>query len=162
MRPSRKHVPETVAVDKAEPTLTFLGHVWALAHALDVASRRMDRELGVTGPQRFVIRMVGMHPQISAGDLARQLRLNPSTLSLLIAKLEKRGLLTRAGDRLDGRRSLFALTSKGRALDRTRTGTIEARVGATLARTPRAQVEAAAAVMALLSSDLLADKRPAR
>ena len=40
-------------------TLQFMQRLWDLVHALDVRSKRMAKELGVTGPQRLVIRVLG-------------------------------------------------------------------------------------------------------
>ena len=36
-------------------TMRFMQSLWALAHALEVRSKRMARTLGVTGPQRLVV-----------------------------------------------------------------------------------------------------------
>ena len=41
------------------PTLDFLRLLWELDHALQRRSKRMARALGLTGPQRLVLRIVG-------------------------------------------------------------------------------------------------------
>jgi DNA-binding MarR family transcriptional regulator len=41
----------------------------------------MIGEVGVTGPQRLVLRVVGLFPGMSAGELATVLRVHPSTLT---------------------------------------------------------------------------------
>ena len=43
-------------------TVEFLRLVWAVDHALQTTSKRMARSLGVTGPQRLVVRIVGRVP----------------------------------------------------------------------------------------------------
>ena len=53
-------------------TLGFMRALWELTHALQVSSKRMARVLGVTGPQRLVIRVVGQSPGITARDLAHR------------------------------------------------------------------------------------------
>src|SRR5580704_311880 len=70
--------------------LDFLKLLWALDHGLQTASRDMERRLGVTGPQRMVIRIVGRFPGISAGELASVLHVHPSTLTGVLRRLETR------------------------------------------------------------------------
>jgi DNA-binding MarR family transcriptional regulator len=128
--------------------------LWAVEHELTRLSRRMERTIGVTGPQRFVVRMVGRSPGVSAGELARTLHLHPSTLTEVLRRLTERGLVRRAHDPRDGRRALFWLTDDGRALDGRRRGTGEGRVRATLDAVPRRDLAAAARVLGRLAHDL--------
>src|SRR3954469_22948255 len=72
--------------------LEFMRVLWALDHALQSASKSMAARLGVTGPQRLVVRMVGRYPDISAGALARLLHVLPSTLTGVLQRLVARDL----------------------------------------------------------------------
>ena len=58
--------------------LQFMQLLWAVAHGLERASKRMTREIGVTGPQRLVLRVAGLRPGLSAGHLAAILHVHPS------------------------------------------------------------------------------------
>jgi len=100
----------------------------------------------------MVIRLVGRYPAISAGELARILRVHPSTLTGLLKRLARRGLLLRAVDSSDARRALFTLTSKGAAVDKMRRGTVEAAVTAALDSLHERDVRAAAAVLDAVAS----------
>jgi DNA-binding MarR family transcriptional regulator len=131
--------------------LSFLRVLWGLNHALESTSRRMKVRFGVTGPERMVVRLVGRHPGISAGDLARVLRVHPSTLTGLLKRLVRRGLLVRRHDPADARRALFTLTPRGRDVDRLRSGTVEAAVRVALASLPAREVRAAATVLDALA-----------
>ena len=72
--------------------------LWELVHALAVRSKRMGRTLGVTGPQRLVIRVVARFPGMHAGQLAGLMHVHPSTLTGIMKRLERQGLLaTSAG-----------------------------------------------------------------
>src|SRR5919198_5336922 len=121
--PRLTEAPETLG-----HVLDFMQVLWAVHHALTSGSRRMERTLGITGPQRLVIRIVGQHPGISAGALARTLHVHPSTLTGVLRRLVSRGALERAVDPGDARRALFRLTPIGQKLDALRTGTVETRV----------------------------------
>src|SRR5438045_978930 len=105
--------------------LDFMRLLWAVDHALQSASKRMESTYGVTGPQRLVVRIVGRFPGIAAGRVAEILHVHPSTLTGILKRLETRGLLQRRTDPRDGRRALFMLTPKGRKLDTVRTGIVE-------------------------------------
>src|SRR6516165_11555492 len=108
------------------PVLDFMRALWALDHALQSASKRMETRLGVTAPQRLVVRIVGRFPGISAGEVAEILHVHPSTLTGVLKRLEARGIVSRRADPRDARRALLALTARGRELDRLRSGTVEA------------------------------------
>lgn len=116
----------TTKLQPAGETLQFLQGVWELVHALDVRSKRMALTLGVTGPQRLVIRIVGQKPSQTASEIAQILGMHPSTLTGVLARLEARDLIEREIDAADRRRSRFTLTNAGKKVDRERRGTVEA------------------------------------
>jgi DNA-binding MarR family transcriptional regulator len=137
--------------------LEFMRLVWGVDHALQSRSKRMDQVLGVTGPQRLVVRVVGRYPQASAGDIARTLRVHPSTLTGILRRLESRGFVRRVNDAQDKRRALFTLTKSGSELDTVKAGTVEAAVRRALRRLPEGHLEAAAEVLNVLTEELERD-----
>ena len=128
--------------------------LWAIEHALTRISRRMERTQGITGPQRLAIRIVGRFPGISAGALAEVLHLHPSTLTGVLQRLTSRGLMERAEDPLDRRRSLLKLTARGRRVDTSDRGSAEAAVGAVLERLRATDVAATKRVLLELAAAL--------
>jgi DNA-binding MarR family transcriptional regulator len=134
--------------------LNFMRLLWALDHGLVKASKAMHRRFGVTALQRLVIRIVGKDRGISAGELAATLHVHPSTLTGVLRRLCARGILVRATDPADGRRALFALTARGKRIDRLRTGTVEAAVRGALAATTDAELAATARVLSRLVTAL--------
>jgi DNA-binding MarR family transcriptional regulator len=134
--------------------LDFMRLLWAVDHGLQSTSKRMEATLGVTGPQRLVVRLVGRFPGITAGTLAQILHVHPSTLTGVLKRLEKRGLLERKSDPLDGRKALFALTEAGRALDVPATGTVESAVQRVLSRMTRARILHTQDVLTALAEEL--------
>ncbi len=138
-------------------TLRFMRWLWALSHALEARSKRMQRELQITGLQRLVLRIVGRNPGIGAGDLASALHVHPSTLTGVLARLDERGLVARIADAEDGRRLRLRLTPHGRELDQDRGGTVEAALARALARCDPAAVETAREVLATIVEELERD-----
>jgi DNA-binding MarR family transcriptional regulator len=125
------------------PVLDFMRALWALDHAVQSASKRMEARLGVTSPQRLVVRIVGRFPGISAGEVAEILHVHPSTLTGVLKRLEARKVLSRRPDPRDGRRALLSLTASGRRIDALRTGTVEAAVKQVLRDLPPRSVDCA-------------------
>src|SRR6185503_12359537 len=136
--------------------------LWDLDHRLQSASKGMAAALGVTGPQRLVVRMVGRFPNVSAGGLSELLHLHPSTLTGVLERLVDSGLLTRTRDPDDHRRSRFRLTDRGRAVDRQKTGTVEAAVRRALARVKARDLACAQDVLGEISRALAPLSRPGR
>ena len=135
-------------------TLEFLRILWSIDHGLQSRSKRMESSLGVTGPQRLVLRIVGRFPGISAGGIAKLLRLHPSTVTGMLQRLERHALLERRGDPEDRRRSLFRLTRAGGRLDTMRDGTLEGALRKVMGRLPSSKVVAAAEVLAAIAAEL--------
>jgi DNA-binding MarR family transcriptional regulator len=134
--------------------LEFLRLLWEVDHALQRASKSMDQAFGVTGPQRLVIRIVGRFPGILAGQLAATLRIHPSTVSDIVQRLERRGLIQRARDARDGRRILLGLTERGRSVDSQPGGTVEGAVKRTLAELSPVELRGARSALASLATGL--------
>ncbi len=136
------------------PVLDFLRALWALDHALQSASKRMETTLGVTGPQRFVIRMIGRFPGISAGEVSELLHVHPSTLTGVLKRLEQRGLVVRRSDPADARRALLELTAKGRRVDAIRSGTVEGAARKALEKLPPAAMRQTRVLAEAITAEL--------
>ncbi|HET9595556.1 MAG TPA: MarR family transcriptional regulator [Anaeromyxobacteraceae bacterium] len=131
--PPRTRSPASSSSEHDGPAAGALGsafHVlralWELNHALERASRSMRRRLGVTGPERLVVRLVGYQPGITPRALASAMRLDRSSITMLIQRLERRRLLSRTPNPEDARSVHLHLTPAGRRIDEVRSGTIEA------------------------------------
>lgn len=136
------------------PDIAFLRELWALDHALQKRSKRMTRDLGVTGPQRLALRLVSRFPGLPAGRLARLLHLHPSTVSGVMKRLVGRGLLSRRTDGPDRRRSLLQITPAGLALLGRPQPTIESGVQQALGALTRQEVEIAIRALGVVARSL--------
>jgi DNA-binding MarR family transcriptional regulator len=155
---ANKLAKPTVDEDSSVPALTgtlhFMQLLWELHHNLQARSKQMESALGVTGPQRLVVRLVGRHAGISAGELAALLHLHPSTLTGVLRRLEQHGLLHRRSDPKDGRRVLLTLTAAGRRVDARRSGTVESAVQQALSRLTNAERAAGERALEMLIDGL--------
>ena len=138
--------------------LRFMRLLWAVDHALQRRSKKMQATLGVTGPQRLVIRILGRFPGIPAGKLSGILHMHPSTLTGILKRLERSGVIRRRSDPRDRRRSLLGLTPKGKNLDAQVAGTVEAAVQAVFSGVPKRKIEVTGEVLAALAGVLQAAK----
>ena len=105
----RAGVTQLDARPELPDVLDFMQLLWAVVHGLEKVSKRMGGEIGVTGPQRLGLRVVGLFPGMSAGDLASILHVHPSTLTGVLQRLVDQRLLARADDPLDRRRAVLRL-----------------------------------------------------
>lgn len=128
--------------------------LWSVTHGLEATSKRMHSELGVTGPQRLALRLIGHYERLSPGDLAELLHVHPSSLTGVLRRLERSKLIARRSDPDDARRSILSLTAKGRKLNGGRAGTVEAAVRRALAALPASRIEAASELLRALASEL--------
>jgi DNA-binding MarR family transcriptional regulator len=142
--------------------LDFMRLIWGLDHALHKTSKGMKSRVGVTGPQRLAIRLIGRFPGIPAGQLAEQLHVHPSTLTGILKRLERQGLVRRRPDPRDGRRIFLGITEKGRAVDAAVAGTVEAAVQRVIDRTPKKRLDHARDILSDLTTALGSDpgRRP--
>src|SRR4029079_3203081 len=110
---------------RLDPVLDFLRLLWSIEHGLQSVSKRMESEIGITGPQRLVLRVVGRFPGLSAGELAHIVRLHPSTITGILQRLVAKGLLDRRRDPKDTRRARLRLKPQATAHTRVSRGTVE-------------------------------------
>ena len=137
-----------------DPVLDFMRLLWSIEHGLQRMSKRMESDLGITGPQRLVLRVVGQFPDVSAGELAHIVRLHPSTITGILQRLVARKLLERRRDPGDSRRARLRLRPAARPYTRVATGTVEKAVTEALRRAGSRNVETSRKVLAEIARRL--------
>lgn len=106
----------------------MLALLWRTNHELALLSKRMIRSLGVTGPQRLVLRIVARTPGISASAVASAAQIHPSTLTGILERLVRAGLLARTRDSADLRRAQVVVTAAAEGAVHARSGTVESAI----------------------------------
>jgi len=87
------------------------------------ASRLITREyqpfldrLGITYPQYLVLMILWEEDSVAVNDIAKKLILNTNTITPLLKRMEKQGLVKRKRSRDDERKVMIQLTENGRKL----------------------------------------------
>lgn len=96
-----------------ESILTSLRRI---TRSLDLHSRRLVSQHQLTAPQLICLRLLAKNGPMSPSLLAKQATLSQATVSGIIDRLERRGLVERRRDRADRRQISLHLSAEGRAL----------------------------------------------
>ena len=140
-----------------DPILDFMRLLWSVEHGLQSASKRMEASLGITGPQRLVLRIVSQRPGLSPGEVARIVHLHPSTITGILQRLVKKRLLRIERDGNDHRRIRLRAQAAAREFIAASTGTVESAVTRALTRIPMTRVRHAREVLSAIASALADD-----
>ena len=91
-----------------DPNLTLDDRVIAalrrIVRAIDLHSRHLVEQFGVTGPQLVALQELARLGQVPVGVLARNVHVSHPTMTGILDRLEKRGLIERTRDTQDRRR----------------------------------------------------------
>jgi DNA-binding MarR family transcriptional regulator len=108
-------MPPAVASAARSEALAMLR---ALVGVLSSSARAVERRTGVTNAQLFLLQQLASAGPCSLGELAALAHTQPSTVSLVIGRLQRAGFVTRVRAADDRRRVVIALTTAGRRLVR--------------------------------------------
>lgn len=102
-----------VSSELEEEILTALRRI---TRAIDIHSRYLANNFGLTGPQLVCLRVLGRHNALKPGELAKHIALSQATVTGIVDRLASRQLLTRARSETDRRNVTVTITDAGRAL----------------------------------------------
>ena len=94
------------ASDKDSTLASLLGH----------CSRFLNHRIDGRRGQMALLAQIGENPGIAQKALAQQLEIQPASISELLAKLERKGLILREKDETDRRITRVSLTEAGKAI----------------------------------------------
>jgi len=92
---------------------TLLISIRKIIQAVDIHSRKLNKEFGLTGPQLIVLQEISAHDQISITPLSRATSLSQATVTDITKRLETRGYIARKKREDDRRAVSLFLTEKG-------------------------------------------------
>jgi DNA-binding MarR family transcriptional regulator len=97
-------------------TRAVLDAVRRIVRELHESSRAAEKQVGLSGAQLFILQALAESPGASLNDLAARTHTHQSSVSTVVAKLVRRGLVLRAPAADDGRKLELRLSAEGRRL----------------------------------------------
>ncbi|SHI65139.1 transcriptional regulator, MarR family [Mesonia phycicola] len=90
--------------------------LYTASRLITQAYQPMLKELDITYPQYLVLLVLWEKDEINLSTIAEKLQLKSNTLTPLLKRLEKRGLLERKRSAVDERNIVITLTQEGKKL----------------------------------------------
>jgi DNA-binding MarR family transcriptional regulator len=87
-----------------------------IIQSIDLHSRQLARQHGITTPQLLILKQIQGEPAMTVSQLARQISLKQATVTDILNRLERKGLVRRSKDTADRRRVLIEETAAGQKL----------------------------------------------
>jgi DNA-binding MarR family transcriptional regulator len=87
-----------------------------LVHGLRVSAHVAENRLGLSGAQLFVLAELAAEPGCSIRRLSERTLTDPSSVSVVVSRLVKGGLVSRRKDPEDARATILAVTPRGRSV----------------------------------------------
>lgn len=110
--------------------------LYSAARLITQAYTPMLTELGITYPQYLVLMVLWEKDCQPVNDIAHRLMLETNTVTPLLQRMEKLGIVERQRGKEDKRQQIVSLTEKGRALEERAYNAIPAAMGKELKACP--------------------------
>ena len=91
--------------------------LYTITRLITQAYRPLLEPLGLTYPQYLVMMVLWEQDNQTVGDICHRLMLDTNTLTPVLQRMEREGLVVRTRGIVDGRQTLISLTSKGKQLE---------------------------------------------
>lgn len=94
----------------------LLSSIRRIIRAVDVHSKNLLKQYGITGPQLIILKEIGRNQFISVSDLARKVSLSQATVTNILVRLEQQGYLQRRKGEGDKRKVYMDISDKTRRI----------------------------------------------
>ncbi|HEY7088472.1 MAG TPA: MarR family winged helix-turn-helix transcriptional regulator [Tepidisphaeraceae bacterium] len=131
-----------------------------IVQALRIASRATENRFGVSAAQLFVLQRLAEGGSASVNELAARTLTHQSSVSVVVQRLEERGLVERATSPTDARRTVLSLTTAGRSLVRKSPQAAQERLIAAIKQLPAGDRRTLAALMERVAREALGEAEP--
>lgn len=92
---------------------SILLNVRKIMRAIDMSSSQLARKFGLTSPQLICMKKLDEKGSMPPGLLAKEVHLSHATVTGIINRLEKKGLVSKARSQKDGRSFEINITEEG-------------------------------------------------
>ena len=96
----------------------------------------MLSELGITYPQYLVLMVLWEKDNLPVNDIAHRLQLETNTVTPLLQRMEKSGIVSRKKGEMDKRQQIVSLTEKGKNMEEKAYELVPAGMGKRLSACP--------------------------
>ena len=134
----------SVGRDDTRDVTVVMDSLRAVVRALRISTRAIEKEIGISGAQLFVLQQLAEAPARSVNELAERTSTHQSSVSTVVSRLVERGLARRAPSAEDGRRMEISISDQGRKLQQAAPRTVQMTMQEVLRRMDPAQVRALA------------------
>ena len=110
--------------------------LYTAARLVTQAYTPMLTELGITYPQYLVLMVLWENDNQPVNDIAHRLMLETNTVTPLLQRMEKLGIVSRRKGKEDKRQQIVSLTKKGKALEEEAFAQIPSGMGEQLSACP--------------------------
>ena len=110
--------------------------LYTAARLITQAYMPMLNELGITYPQYLVLMVLWEKDSQPVNDIAHRLLLETNTVTPLLQRMEKLGIVVRKRGKEDKRQQIVSLTKKGKAMEEQAYAIIPAGMGKELSACP--------------------------
>ncbi len=100
-------------MEKHEEVLVSLRQI---IRAIDLHSKKLNKESGLTGPQLILMRSIKELGEVTIKELSKHTNMSPATATTILDRLERNGHVERIRSRADKRKVHAHLTEKGATL----------------------------------------------
>lgn len=112
-----------VTKSKSSPTRDdvkqVLDAIRRIVRVLRLASREAEKRVGLSGAQLFVLQKLAEEPVLSVNEVAARTHTHQSSVSMVVQRLTRRGLVSRRRSSHDARQIDLSVTAAGRAVLRS-------------------------------------------
>ena len=84
-----------------------------IIQVIDMNSKKLVKRVGLTGPQLVILQEISRFEEVTAGEIARAVSLSQATVTGILERTEKRGLISRQRSDSDKRRIMVRITETG-------------------------------------------------
>jgi DNA-binding MarR family transcriptional regulator len=132
-----------------------------IVRVLRLASREAEKRLGLSAAQLFVLQKLAEGGVLSVNELAQRTHTHQSSVSVVVQRLVKRGMVDRTRSRADARQAEVEVTLAGKSALKSAPTAAQDRIIGALGRMNSRQVRQLADSMELLTGEIGIDGQAA-
>lgn len=87
-----------------------------ITQAIDLHSKFLLKTVGITSPQLVILQQLSHFDSLAVSEISKLVSLSQGTVTEILTRLEKKGIISRRKSDQDKRRSLISITETGKQL----------------------------------------------